>query len=388
MADADHLEERQSALHALGSLHRRATLAGESRPAQVARWPGFGRLLSLVAVCAASTPAWAQTDTPPIVANAPKVRIEHIVIHSREIEGNLLGTSPDRSVTVILPPSYDRQSRRRFPVVYALHGFTSTAQRWLGQLHAPDTIEASFVKGTPEMILVFPSSENAYGGAFYSNSPTTGNFENFVADELVDYVDQHYRSIARPASRGLTGHSMGGYGAARIGMHRAERFGAFYLMSPCCLAPVGTQGLTSKEVAAIAAMQSPADAAGAEFRIQGPLATAAAWAPNPATPPLFVDLATDDRGQPRADVLAKRAANAPLAFVDQYIGKLRRYRAIGMDVGDKDSIVIDLTKMSDVLNAYRIAHQFEVYSGTHTNRVAFRFEDYVLPFFGRSLQSK
>ena len=388
MTNADHLEARRPAIGVLAGRCRRAARLGERRPAHAARWPAVGHLLSLVALCAVSTTAWAQTESPPVVANAPKVRIEHIVIHSRQIEGNLLATSPDRPVTVILPPSYDRQSGRRYPVVYALHGFTSTAQRWLDQLHAPDTIEAAFAKGTPEMILVFPSSENAYGGAFYSNSPTTGNFENFVADELVDYVDQHYRSIARPASRGLTGHSMGGYGAARIGMHRAERFGAVYLMSPCCLAPVGTQGLTSKEVAAIAAMRSPADAAGAEFRIQGPLATAAAWAPNPAAPPMFVDLATDDKGQPRADILAKRAANAPLAFVDQYIGPLRRYRAIGMDVGDQDSIVTDLTKLSNVLKAYGIAHQFDVYRGTHTSRVAFRFEDYVLPFFGRSLRSK
>jgi S-formylglutathione hydrolase FrmB len=341
---------------------------------------------ALLAVCCAA-PALAQskTEAPPVVPDAVQVRIEKIKVHSQEIAGNLLGTSAERDVIVILPPSYDKQLKRRYPVLYALHGFGNSAQGWLGQLHAPDTVQAAYAKGTPEMILVFPSSENAYGGSFYSNSPATGNFENFIADELIAYVDGHYRSIASPKSRGLVGHSMGGYGAARIGMRRAEQFGALYLMSPCCLSPLGAQGMTEKEVAGVAAMTGPNDAVGAAFRYQGPLATGAAWAPNPGKPPMFVDLAVDEKGQLRPDIMAKRAANAPLAFVDQYIWKLRQYRAIGLDVGDQDILVADTTKMRDVLASYGIKSQFEIYSGTHTSRVAFRFQDHVLPFFGAVL---
>lgn len=348
---------------------------------------GFRVFVFALLAASCAMPACAQTNTeiPPIVAGAQKVRIEKIKIHSREISGNLLGTPAERDVIVILPPSYDSQPHRRYPVVYALHGFMITAQGWLEQLHAPDTVEAAFAKVTPEMILVFPSSENAYGGAFYSNSTVTGNFENFIADELIAYVDGHYRSIASPKSRGLVGHSMGGYGAARIGMHRADKFGALYMMSPCCLSPVGAQGLTPKEVAEIEKMANPNDATGAAFRYQGPLATAAAWAPNPSNPPMFVDLAVDEKGQPRPDIMAKRAANAPLAFVDQYISSLRQYRAIGMDVGGQDSLVSDTTKMHYILTSYRIKNYFEVFMGTHTSKVAFRFEDFVLPFFGRYL---
>jgi hypothetical protein len=84
-------------------------------------------------------------------------------------------------------------------------------------------------------------------------------------------------------------------------------------------------------------------------------------------------------------VLARWAANAPLAFVDQYIRELRRYRAIGMDVGDQDGLKVDTGKLHDVLTSYGIAHDFEVYPGTHTSNVAVRFQDYVLPFFSRSL---
>ena len=331
--------------------------------------------------------AQSETETPPVVADAAKVRIENIHVYSREIAGNLLGTPAEREVTVVLPPSYDAQPGRLYPVIYAMHGFTGNPQRWFAQLHMPDTAQAAFAKGVPEMILVFPNGDNAFGGAFYSNSPTTGNFENFIADELVAYIDSHYRSIPQRESRGLVGHSMGGYGAARIGMRHSETFGALYFMSPCCLEPLGTQGMTEKEFAKVAAMTRPEDAVGEEFRVQGPLATAAAWSPNPKNPPMYVDLAIDEKGMPRADILAKRAANAPLAFIDQYIPELRSYRGIGMDVGDQDTIVPALTRLHQTLDAYGIANQFEVFSGTHTSRVAFRFQDYVLPFFGRLLSA-
>ena len=334
-----------------------------------------------------SVPGNAQkgTEAPPLVANAPKVRIEAIKIQSSLIAGNLLGTSAERDVYVVLPPSYDREPKRRYPVVYALHGFTISADQWMKELHAPATVEAAFARGTKEMILVFPDSKNEYGGAFYTNSVATGDFEGFVADELIAHIDRRYRTIARPEARGLVGHSMGGYGAARIGLRRAEQYGALYLMSPCCLSPLGMQGLTAKEVGEIAAFKSVSAAQGLPFKYSGPLATGAAFAPNPKNAPLFLDLPMDAQGKERPDIMAKRAANAPLAFVDQYIAKARKYRAIAMDVGDKDTLVADTTKMHEALEAYKIPNNLDVYEGTHTSRVAFRLQDHVLPFFGRSL---
>jgi hypothetical protein len=90
-------------------------------------------------------------------------------------------------------------------------------------------------------------------------------------------------------------------------------------------------------------------------------------------------------GEPRADVFAKWAANAPLAFLDQYVEDLRRYRAIAIDVGDQDRLKADAGKLHEALDRYGIANRFEVYAGTHTSKVAERFQKHVLPFFGRSL---
>jgi hypothetical protein len=133
---------------------------------------------------------------------------------------------------------------------------------------------------------------------------------------------------------------------------------------------------------ALAAVKTPDDSAKLPFGLRAQLASAAAWSPNPKNPPLFLDLPI---GPNQQSVLARWAANAPLAFVDQYIRPLRRYRAIGIDVGDQDNLKIDTGKLHDVLTSYGIAHDFEVYPGTHTSNVAVRFQDHVLPFFSRSL---
>jgi hypothetical protein len=84
-------------------------------------------------------------------------------------------------------------------------------------------------------------------------------------------------------------------------------------------------------------------------------------------------------------VIAKWAANAPLAFVDQYIGNLREYRAISMDVGDQDGLRIDAGKLHTILDNYGVANSFEIYPGTHTSDVADRFQNHVLPFFSKNL---
>ncbi len=86
-----------------------------------------------------------------------------------------------------------------------------------------------------EMILVNPDAHTKYDGSMYSASLTTGDWEVFVAEDLVSYIDSHYRTMANRMSRGLGGHSMGGYGTVRIGMKRPDVFSSLYIMSACCL---------------------------------------------------------------------------------------------------------------------------------------------------------
>jgi len=339
--------------------------------------------LQLVALPARSA-AQVETDLPPAVSGAKPVRVERIKVHGLALEGNLEGNAVDREVIVFLPPSYDGEKTRRFPVVYALHGYSIGAEQWSKEIHVPQTIEGAFAQGARDMIVVLPDSKTVHNGSMYSSSVTTGDFEGFVARDLVSYVDAHYRTIADRASRGLVGHSMGGYGASRIGMKHADLFGALYVMSPCCLSPRGSGASNPELDKALEAVKTPEDSAKLPFFPRAQLATAAAWSPNPKNPPLYLDLPTKD-GAPQPDVLARWAANAPLAFLDQYVGQLRRYRAIAIDVGDQDRLQADASKLHDALDRYGVANQFEVYPGTHTSKVADRFQNHVMRFFGRNL---
>ena len=350
--------------------------------------------LAMIAASAATLIAQVQTIVPEVEPGAKPVVVEHIKIHGASLEGNLEGDAVDRDVIVFLPPSYEKDKKRRYPVVYALHGYSIGAEQWAHEIHVPQTVEGAFAKGSKEMIVVLPDSKTIYNGSMYSSSVTTGDFENYIAHDVVSYIDAHYRTIPDRQSRGLAGHSMGGYGASRIGMKHPEVFGALYIMSPCCMSPMTGGGpgpadqMKERAIAGekkVAAAKSPSDLAAQSPGFQSAqYATAAAWAPDPKNPPLYFDLPTKD-GVPQPEIMAKYAANAPLAFVDQYIGNLKRYRAIAMDIGDQDGLRFDATKLHQILDNYGVANSFEIYSGTHTSAVADRFQNHVMPFFSKNL---
>jgi S-formylglutathione hydrolase FrmB len=335
-------------------------------------------------VLAASGHAQVRTDVPPVVAGAKPVTVERIKIHGKSLEGNLEGDAVDRDVIVYLPPSYQTETNRRYSVLYALHGYSVGAEQWSREIHVPQTIEGALALGSKEMIVVVPDSKTLHNGSMYSSSVTTGDFERYIALDVVAHIDSHYRTIPARESRGLVGHSMGGYGGTRIGMKHPDVFGSLYIMSPCCLSPRRARPLTPENAQALTEVKTAADAARLPGTLRSLLAGAAAWSPNPKKPPLYVDLPYGDTVVER-EVLARWAANAPLSFVDQYIGNLRRYNGIAIDVGDQDALRADAAKLHDVLDRYGVAHTFEIYSGTHTSAMGVRFQNNVMPFFSQRL---
>ena len=80
----------------------------------------LGAFFSLAPVVVAQV----QTIVPPVVPGAKPVTVEHIKVHGTALEGNLEGDAVDREVIVFLPPSYAKEKHRRYPVVYALHGYS------------------------------------------------------------------------------------------------------------------------------------------------------------------------------------------------------------------------------------------------------------------------
>jgi S-formylglutathione hydrolase len=347
--------------------------------------------LTSAAIAGASVAA-AQTPPASPPASTYAGKLERITVHGPSLVGNLSGDSPDRQVSVYLPRSYATQPRRRYPVLYMLHGFTSTDERWFDlttprrYVNAPTATDRAVAGGALEMIIVMPNAFTTFQGSMYSNSVVTGDWEAYIARDLVAYIDAHYRTIATREGRGLSGHSMGGYGAIRIGMKYPQVFSSLYILSPCCMS--ANMEPTMQRFAGALAIEAEGGLGAlkeADFGTKAMLASAAAWSPNPNKPPLYIDLPIAD-GKPVPDVVAKWAANAPLTMVHQYIPAVRSFDAIAVDAGDMDvAIAGTVRRLDHTLSAYGIAHTAEIYSGDHTNRIDERLETKVLPFFSAHL---
>jgi len=176
-----------------------------------------------------------------VVAQIPKGTVINDSIYSQRLENNY-GESPTRAVSVYLPPAYD-ESTQHYPVIYFLHGFT-------GDNKVMDYIvglldQAITTHRIRPFIMVIPDEKTSYDGSFYSNSELFGNWEDFTAFDLVNYMDKKYRTIADKDSRGITGHSMGGYGALKIAMHHPDIFSSVYALSPGVLTIVRNMAPTA-----------------------------------------------------------------------------------------------------------------------------------------------
>jgi len=324
-------------------------------------------------------------------------RVVEIPIHGNALEDNLLGDSPDRSITVYLPPGYETEAARRYPVIYSLGGFEPPPAfaRQIGphpEGYLVAAVDRAIADGTlGQVILVNVEGWNRLGGSFWVNSKTTGGWEDFVADDVIAAVDAKFRTIARRESRGLYGGSMGGFGAISIAMHRPDLFGAVFAQSPCCLALVGELGPTPAWIALQHATLQQADAA---FRQGDPsalqaFALAAAFAPDAHRPGYFGDLPYRVEGErvlPDEPVRARWLAQLPGARLDKEAAGLKTLRGFRVQYGDHDElrhIPVSVPAFHEALLAHGVKHEFHYDHGGHMDTS--RFGRDALPFFARTL---
>lgn len=160
--------------------------------------------------------------------------VERITVRGKALEGNLEGESAERAVTVYLPPGYAADQNRRFPTVYLLHGEGGSENTFIDQPFAlqqsADRLAAA--QGFSEFIIVTPNAAPLKKGNMYSSAAAAGDWERFVADDLVAAIDGRFRTLAHRMSRGIAGHDAGGEAALRIGMKRPQVFANLYAMSP------------------------------------------------------------------------------------------------------------------------------------------------------------
>ena len=320
--------------------------------------------------------------------------IHRIEVPGPSLAGNRLGDSPTRLASVYLPPSYSTHPRRRYPVLYLLHGFGADDRAFIAGAYQNLDIRVSMdslvrAGAAHEMIIVTPNARNRFDGSFYSNSPVTGNWEDFVVRDLVPFIDSHFRTIARRSARGIAGHSMGGYGALVLAAHHPDLFSAVYALSPYGLSKDDAFGSGSKRAwKAAMAMRDTSDIKKAGFNANLFTALAALSSPDTSNPPFFVKFPY----RIEADTLVADSAviagwRSPMSDIADHAAALRSEK-VAFDAGDADGyreIPVNVRKLDSLLVNLSVPHFSEVYKGTHGSRIRSRMESVVLPFFSRAL---
>ncbi|WP_457940336.1 alpha/beta hydrolase [Mesorhizobium sp. 10J20-29] len=320
-------------------------------------------------------------------------RLIEIEVPAPALVGNLLGTSDVQDVAVYLPPSYDSDPERRYPSIYLLHGIFDDYGVWLKFEEVPARLDRLITAGAiPEMLVIMPNGGNKYGGGYYRNSPISGHWADYIADDLVGHVDAEFRTIAREGSRAVVGHSMGGYGALHLAISRPGVFSVIWSMSPCCLAATDDFGFGNDAWKRAARVETSEDIenlmANRDFYAVAALGVVSAFSTEVGEPPVFGDFPFDIvRGEVVLDNAAydKYLDSLPIRQVRQARDNLRRLRGLGIGVGLGDQflhIPPGTIELSQRLGSERIPHLLDVHDGDHRQRVGERLETLVLPWVG------
>ncbi len=321
-------------------------------------------------------------------------QVIQVKVHSPALEHNLLGDPADQEVAIYLPAAYQRAPERHFATVYFLHGFADTPVKGVAEI-LQKIMDKLIESGAVEpMILVAPNGLNRYFGSFYTNSEVTGNWDDYVTRDVVGYVDAHYRTLASAASRGITGHSMGGYGALMLAFRHPDVFSNVYGMSPCCTildADIGPASPIWLHISGVTSATQMPDVLKREFLLAVAIAMDAAFAPDPRNHPLLGDQPFHVREKqpvPDPDVLFKFQSKIVTTAIPALLPQISRLKGIYIDYGIEDEfthIPPGARATSAQLALLGIPHVLEAYQGTHGSRAVERAETHVLPWFSRQL---
>jgi pimeloyl-ACP methyl ester carboxylesterase len=319
-------------------------------------------------------PAAQPTPTPQPTKPAAQQKageLRHEKFTSQALAGNLIGDPVERGYLIYLPPGY-ADGTKRYPVVYILHGF---AQDENGLDFLYEDYQAMLLKGTvQEMILVFANGNNKFGGSGFRSSPTIGDYETYLARELVAHIDATYRTIPQRDSRGITGCSMGGDGA----MHLALIFPDVYGVTAPMSASLDWTPLPTDVDAIASVTQLPQDFNEYQpylARLDDPriliavyIAQAAAAAPNPDKPPFYLDMPLEVVGGKLRfvpEVTAKIVADDEVHDVDKYLQQPVRLRHILLYYGTSDPNAEPGRAFDRLLTARGVDHQRIEAVGSH-----------------------
>lgn len=358
----------------------------------------FSIPLSCVIACVlaisacSSGPTASPSPSPSPVDTQP---VNYVTVPSEALGDNLLGEPAQRDVTVYLPPQYF-EGDESFPVVYYLAGHGTG--RSIANVTVPRDLDRAFESIDP-MIIVIVDGRNSFQGSFYVDSSTTGGWGTFITEDVVTYVDDHFRTIPTREARGIAGHSMGGFGAWDIAMHHPDVFGSVYILAPGlydedgpAASPwFGDEGRIRAVIGLVDESAALDPEAGlshmAASNLSFDVGYGMAFAPSDEFPyfeyPYRLEgdtLVLDED----ALVLWESGFGGIEAEVAEYGDGLSSLLGIGIDCGSNDEyrwIPPGCALLDAELTEAGIDHVYAVHTGNHTGRHRERVLEYMLPFF-------
>lgn len=326
-----------------------------------------------------------------------KSKLQNRVLISDALTDNVIGNTNVRKMQIYTPPGYDKHGEQRYPVVYLLHGLPfsekcytdiKTWDEWIGGTSPfqeyPDFptegfrewVDGMIESGTIEpMIIVMPNAENEmYGFSFYTNSVLNGNFEDFIVKDLVNYIDNNYKTIASNEGRAVVGNSQGGYAAIKFGLLYPDKFSVVASHSGLLY----IDGVLS--LGQIVVGENPDGFVGPDpdkFLTSAGYAMSSAWSPNLSNPPFFVDLPFYYPSGEVIDAVRLRwYEHDVFTMLDDYSENFRSLNGIYMDAGDTDELGVNqmMGAFAQKLSAFEIPFTADMFPGGHFDKLFSRLE--------------
>ena len=300
------------------------------------------------------------------------------------LRDNPLGDPYIRDLFVYSPPGY-QTSEIRYPSVYCLSGFTGRGKMLLNDsAFTPNLaermdrlIDAGKVR---PMILVMPDCFTYYGGSQYINSTATGNYEDYLTQEIVPFVDENFRTRADRDSRAVMGKSSGGYGSLIMGMRHADRFGLICSISgdayfEYCLPmdfPKAFRVIKGDPQRFMKRIWSTEKQGRDDHSAINTIGMSACYSPNGTDFDVPFDLET---GEIREDVWRQWLAHDPVRLVEKHVDNLKSLKLLFIDAGTRDEFGLDLGArvLSKKLNDFEIPHIHEEFDDGHFS-ISYRFD--------------
>lgn len=311
--------------------------------------------------------------------------IEISRIESEALKGNAAGDPHIRDLYLYLPPGYHESREKRYPVVYCLTGFTGRGKMLLNDnAFSPNLAERmdrliAEGKAAP-MIIVMPDCFTKYGGSQYINSSATGNYEDYLTEEIVRFIDENFRTIAHKDARAVMGKSSGGYGALICGMRHADKFGLICSTAGDCYFEMCYLPDFPK---AFRAIKGEPDKLLEKFRNEeinkgkhdfdglNIIGMSACYSPNGNGFDLPFDIRT---GELRKEIWERWLAHDPARLAEKHDENLKSLRLLYIDAGKSDEFALDIGArvLCERFKEHGIAYLHEEFDGGHFN-ISYRY---------------